>query len=242
MTVEGDVQARAEAGMVATMPYIAMPARAKNVRKSFLRARPVPAILKHLPSEYHALFEIAYITGWRMRSELLTRKWRHVDFGGEGWLRIDAGEAKDATGWPRVSVHGQYARGPRTSAEVRVESGEAHQGGDPVVFYRPDGVRIHRFYEPWRDACKALASNASRTSFAGRCQELGTCGRSPDHGDGDDRPQDGVDLPAIQHRRSGDARKGNVKARSVAATSEGEQTSCRLDAQARMLVAVCAMG
>jgi integrase-like protein len=25
----------------------------------------------------------------------------------------------------------------------------------PWVFCRPDGVRIHRFYEPWRDACKA---------------------------------------------------------------------------------------
>jgi hypothetical protein len=30
-----------------------------------------------LPAEYHALFEIAYITGWRIKSELLTRQWRH---------------------------------------------------------------------------------------------------------------------------------------------------------------------
>ena len=24
----------------------------------------------------------------------------------------------------------------------------------PWVFCRPDGVRIHTFYEPWREACK----------------------------------------------------------------------------------------
>jgi hypothetical protein len=34
---------------------------------------------------------------FRDRSELLTRQWRHVDLGGKDWLRLDAGEAKDAT-------------------------------------------------------------------------------------------------------------------------------------------------
>jgi hypothetical protein len=57
-------------GMVATMPYIAMLAE-HNVRKGFSELDQFRAILKHLPSEYHALFEIAYITGWRMKSELL---------------------------------------------------------------------------------------------------------------------------------------------------------------------------
>jgi hypothetical protein len=68
-------------GMVATMPYISMLAE-HNVRKGFFELDQFQAILKHLPNEYHALFKMASITGWRMKSELLTRRWRHVDFGG----------------------------------------------------------------------------------------------------------------------------------------------------------------
>lgn len=83
-------------GMVATMPYVSMLSE-HNVRKGFFELDQFKAILKRLPAEYHALFELAYITGWRIRSELLTREWRHVDFSGKGWLRLDPGEAKDAT-------------------------------------------------------------------------------------------------------------------------------------------------
>ena len=45
-------------GMVATMPYIAMLAE-HNVRKGFFELDQFQTIRKHLPSEYHALFEIA---------------------------------------------------------------------------------------------------------------------------------------------------------------------------------------
>jgi integrase len=50
----------------------------------------------HLPPHLRGLFELAYITGWRVRSELLSRRWRHVDFSGHGCLRLEPGEAKDA--------------------------------------------------------------------------------------------------------------------------------------------------
>lgn len=141
-------------GMVATMPYIAMLAE-HNVRKGFFELDQFEAILKHLPSEYRALFEIAYITGWRMKSELLTRQWRHIDFGGKGWLRIDAGEAKDATAgrefqfttWMREALDRQRRFVSKVEKRTKAVI--------PWVFCRPDGVRIYRFYEPWRDACKA---------------------------------------------------------------------------------------
>jgi site-specific recombinase XerD len=140
-------------GMVATMPYISMLAE-HNVRKGFFELDQFQAILKHLPSEYHVIFELAYITGWRMKSELLTRQWRHVDFGGKGWLRIDPGEAKDAssgrefqfTTWMREALERQR----RFVSKVEKKTGAVI----PWLFCRPDGVRIHRFYEVWRDACK----------------------------------------------------------------------------------------
>jgi len=82
--------------LVATTPYISLLPE-HNGRKKFFALDRFREILKRLPAEYHALFEIAYITGWRLKSGLLTRQWRHVEFGGNGWLRLDPGEAKDAT-------------------------------------------------------------------------------------------------------------------------------------------------
>jgi len=141
-------------GMVATMPYIAMLAE-HNVRKGFFELDQFQAILKHLPEDCHPLFEVAYITGWRMRSELLTRQWRHVDFGGKGWLRIDAGEAKDATSgrefqftsWMRDALERQRKFVSKMEKKTKAVI--------PWVFCQPDGGRIYRFYEAWREACRA---------------------------------------------------------------------------------------
>ncbi len=141
-------------GIVATMPYIAMLAE-HNVRKGFFELDQFQAILKNLPAEFQPLFELAYITGWRIRSELLTRQWRHVDFSGKGWLRIDAGEAKDATAgrefqfttWMRDALERQR----KFISKVEKRTGAVI----PWVFCRPDGVRIHTFCEPWGKACKA---------------------------------------------------------------------------------------
>lgn len=41
--------------------------------------------------------KIAYITGWRIWSELPTPHRRHVEFNGQGWLRLEPGEAKGVT-------------------------------------------------------------------------------------------------------------------------------------------------
>jgi site-specific recombinase XerD len=141
-------------GIVVTMPYISLLAE-HNVRKGFFELDQFQAVLRHLPAEYRPLFEVAYITGWRIRSELLTRQWRHVDFAGKGWLRIDPGEAKDATAgrefqlttWLREALERQ--RKFVSKVERRMKS------VIPWVFCRADGVRIHHLYEVWRDACRA---------------------------------------------------------------------------------------
>ena len=38
--------------------------------------------------------ETAFVTGWRVKSEILTRQWHHVDFDA-GWLRLEPGETKN---------------------------------------------------------------------------------------------------------------------------------------------------
>lgn len=75
----------------------------KNARKGFFERPEFDAILSAIPErsgrrrDFGAVLEVAYVTGWRVASELLTRQWRHVDFVG-GWLRLDPNEAKNSEG------------------------------------------------------------------------------------------------------------------------------------------------
>jgi site-specific recombinase XerD len=139
-------------GMVATMPYISMLTE-HNVRKGFFEPDQFRAILKHLAPEYHALFELAYITGWRIRSELLTRQWRHVDFSSKGWLRLDPGEAKDATSG-REFQFTTWMRDILTRQRKYVSQVEKRTGKViPWVFCRADGGQIRDYNSDWRAAC-----------------------------------------------------------------------------------------
>jgi hypothetical protein len=68
--------------------------REDNTRTGFFDAKEFGAVLKYLPDDLRAVFEVAYITGWRVRSESVTRQKAHVDLGA-GWLRLEPGEAKN---------------------------------------------------------------------------------------------------------------------------------------------------
>jgi len=75
-----------------------------------------------------------YITGWRVKSEILTRQWAHVDFH-SGWLRLEPGETKNAEGrqfplTPRPAV--------RAGAPARAHSGgrESDAHDHPGLFHR----------------------------------------------------------------------------------------------------------
>ena len=142
-------------GLVATMPYISLLTE-HNVRKGFFELDQFREILKNLPTEYHALFEIAYTTGWRIKSELLTRQWRHVELNGHGWLRLDPGEAKDATSgrefqftkWMREVLERQRKFVSQIERRKRIVV--------PWVFCRPDGGQIRSYYNTWQAACDAV--------------------------------------------------------------------------------------
>ena len=47
-----------------------------NTRKGFFEPQQFQAVLKHLPEHLKLVFQVAYITGWRVPSEVLTRKWQ----------------------------------------------------------------------------------------------------------------------------------------------------------------------
>jgi hypothetical protein len=47
-----------------------------NVRKGFFEREQYDAVLRHLPEYLKPVAMVAYITGWRTKSEILTRQWR----------------------------------------------------------------------------------------------------------------------------------------------------------------------
>ena len=55
----------------------------------------------------------------------------------------------------RIPIHVLDARCARTSAQVGLEDGEEDQVSHSVGLLPADGGRIYRFYEAWREACKA---------------------------------------------------------------------------------------
>ena len=78
------------AGKAARKPYISKLAM-NNARKGFFERDQFDSVLAHIPDDLKPMLETAYITGWRIHSEILTRQKHHVDLKA-GWLRLEPGE------------------------------------------------------------------------------------------------------------------------------------------------------
>jgi len=125
--------------------------RENNARKGFFEPEQFEAVLKHLPEYLKPVFEVAYVTGWRVTSEVLTRKWQHVDLE-NGWLRLDPGESKNTEGR-------MFPLTPRLREILAEQWEKTHQlqvATDtliPWVFHR-EGKPIKDYYGGWDNACR----------------------------------------------------------------------------------------
>jgi integrase len=139
-----------EQGRVMRVPIIKLLAE-HNVRKGFFEEPELRAVLAHTPDDLMIIYEIAYVTGWRITSEILTRHWQHVDFGA-GWLRLEPGETKNGEGrmFPltptlRAALERQRGRTNAVERELgRVIPWVCHRGGAPIKEFR----------DAWRRACE----------------------------------------------------------------------------------------
>jgi integrase len=124
----------------------------ENARKGFFEPEQYRAVVKQLPEHLRPLAAIAYITGWRAMSELLSRQWRHVDLG-KGWLRLDPGESKNGEG--REFPFTPDMRSVLENQREIVRTIEREQACViPWVFVQADGSRIKDFRWAWRKACR----------------------------------------------------------------------------------------
>jgi len=139
------------AGKVVRRPFIDL-LQEHNARTGFFEREEFDTVRAHLPDDLQAVFTVAYLTGWRVKSELLTRQWAHVDFQ-SGWLRLEPGETKNTEGrqFPltpalRAVLERQRAR------TLAVE--KATRTIIPWLFHRT-GRPIKSFRRAWLTACAA---------------------------------------------------------------------------------------
>jgi len=84
------------AGGVGAVPHISLLHEAK-ARKGFFEEDQFRAVLERLPGHHKPVVQVTYITGWRIASEIVTRKKHHLDLSA-GWLRLEPNETKNGEG------------------------------------------------------------------------------------------------------------------------------------------------
>jgi integrase len=68
-----------------------------NARNGFFERDQFRSVRAHLPVETQPIATFAFITGWRVRSEILPLEWRQVDFDKQE-VRLDPGTTKNGDG------------------------------------------------------------------------------------------------------------------------------------------------
>lgn len=139
------------AKLVGTVPTIQM-LEERNVRKGFVEDGQFEALLRELPEHLGPLALVAFVTGWR-KGELLSRKWRHVDFDA-GWLRLEPGETKngEARMFPLIP-HLRAALEEQRERKGEIERRTGHIIGS-LFFYFDSGKPIRDFRGAWASACR----------------------------------------------------------------------------------------
>lgn len=85
-----------QAGKLLHIPHIPL-LEERNTRTGFFEPHQLASVLAHLPASLQPAILFAFITGWRMRSEVLSLEWRQVDFAA-GEIRLDPETTKNRDG------------------------------------------------------------------------------------------------------------------------------------------------
>lgn len=139
-----------QAGKLHAKPHIPM-LQEDNVRRGFFEPEQFDSVRVKLPEPLRPLVTFAYLTGWRLASEILPLEWRQVDWNGKV-VRLDPGSTKNRegrtfpfTGALEALLKTQLAEHERLKKAGRIVA---------LVFHR-DGVRIKTLRGAWKAACKA---------------------------------------------------------------------------------------
>src|SRR5262249_5599775 len=138
-----------QAGKLVYRPYIPM-LKENNVRKGFFEREQFEAVRNHLPEHLKPIVTFAYITGWRINSDVMPLRWEQVDYE-TGMVRLEAGTSKNEA--PR-----EFPFTDELKALLDVQGAKADallENAGTVcdyVFFHPDGRQIRDFRKSWRNA------------------------------------------------------------------------------------------
>lgn len=108
-------------------------------------------MVKLAAADVRPVLEVAYITGWRITSEILSRQKHHVDLEA-GWLRLDPGESKNGEGrmFPLTpELLATLAAQLDRTRLLEKETGQII----PWLFHR-EGKPVGSFRKVWMSACE----------------------------------------------------------------------------------------
>jgi len=127
-----------------------------NTRTGFFEEPDFRALLGELPEPLRPPLEFAYLTGWRVPSEVLVLRWAQVDLGA-GMVRLEPGTTKNGEGrtFPFGALPPLKALLER---QRELTSADERRLGAiiPFVFHR-EGRPIRDFHKVWRAACERAA-------------------------------------------------------------------------------------
>lgn len=136
---------------LAKLPHPVTMLKEAPARSGFFGPDQFAAVCGHLSPALADVVTFAYITGWRVRSEVLPLEWRQVDFDARE-VRLDAGQTKN--GEPRVFPFtiplAELLESRKTIKDELARTGTIVRH----VFHR-NGKAISAFYTAWRNACVA---------------------------------------------------------------------------------------
>ncbi|MGD0950027.1 MAG: tyrosine-type recombinase/integrase [Candidatus Binatia bacterium] len=141
----------ARAGKVLRPPYVPM-LKEDNVRTGFFERAQFEDVRAQLPADIQPVVHFAYLTGWRVPSEVQPLQWRQVDFHA-GTVRLKAGSTKN--GEAREFPFTAELRALLEQQRAHTDQVQREQGRIiPYVFHR-QGKPILYFKDAWESACKA---------------------------------------------------------------------------------------
>ena len=130
-------------------PHIPM-LKENNVRQGFFECEEFEAVRSNLPESLRGIVTFAYITGWRVRSEVLTLEWRQVDFR-TGTVSLDPGTTKNGEG--RIFHFTAELRSMLEAQRACTDQVQRQEGRFVTRVFHRNGKAIAGFRKAWERAC-----------------------------------------------------------------------------------------
>jgi len=139
-----------QSGKIIRKPHIDM-LEEDNVRTGFFEWEHLHAVHAKLPEHLQAAMVFSYLTGWRVRSEVVSLKWSNVDLKAST-VRLEPGTTKNKKGrliYMTAALKVLLEQQWRENRAFQREHGRIV----PLVFHN-EGRPIRNYYKAWHKACR----------------------------------------------------------------------------------------